>query len=591
MAYIQKQEDEQQTHADQQITSGPTDVNIQSVGQQTPNTAQVNASQSSTAPQRSGMRFADLRRYVEANRPQATQLATKVAGDIEQRAEQQVGGARTQAMGDFRQQVEQATKPVEQFAKVGEYFKAPEQNVQKAQEVAQVRKMQYAGPQQIGAEGLANIQSAAEQAKQRAELAKTQEGQRTLLRDVIPGGRYTSGMSAFDTMLLQGNPEARQQLQDVSARVSERYGKAGQAALTESQAAAEAAKGQFAAGREGLEQTIQGALAQGRAPLSAAEQALEAATIKGYADAEQFLKTGDTRFLTGEARNVLGFGGGATGPGAMPDQASAIAQQIQRAKQLGIDADVMPYFQGMTPEQVRAQIGTGNVGTAEQRARLSALEQLAGTQSTLGTPFEQAGRFNVAGAGEKLGKGITHQEKYNQYMDEYNKGQLVRQNVIPPSTEPKVQAPKGVVKLTPDDANIVRQRIVQQLARSYESNPRDIRLPPALEKAIQYGMVDEKNFLQSTAENTSALEGWADSYKVRDVDNAVMRYEKALKQEQDEIARQKANADIIRRNAEIEQKLQFLGMPSQKTDFETKPKTLVLGQMLGNQVQNLVKGV
>lgn len=592
MAYIRKPEDEI-AHEEQQLTSDTGQVLTPGGESQTGGVVQPSRPKQTGG----GQRFADIRRFLGANVPQAEQLAGRVGGFIEQKGSEELSQAQQSALQGFGEQVKQAAPTQERFTQAHQMFEKPVESVAQggAKEVQALRTAQYRGPTALSEEAKAGIAGAVQRAKERAQLAGSEAGTMQLVGNVVPqGDRYTQGMKALDVMLLRRQPGAQKALQDVATRVMERAGQVEHETGITAQQQAEAARQQLAARQQALEAMISGSLRKGTEPLAQAEQALEARTIKGYSDAEQFLKTGDTKFLTEEARNILQIQSGvAQQPGApgLPGNEQEILARIARAKQLGVDVGATNYLQRPSEQQIREQIQLGAAGNEQDRARLQALRTLAGMDPTLAQRYEQRGALDIGGLGGALEKGITHQETYNQYMDEYNKGQLVRQNVIPPSTERKIEPPKDVFKLNDDDFGIVRGRVMNQLARAYDTDPKWIRIPPALDKAIRYGIVNEKNFLGSTAENTVSLEDWADGYKAREIDRKVAQYEAALKQEQDEAARQKANAEIIRRNAEIEEKLKFLGMPSQKTDLETKPKTLVLGQMLGNQVQNIVKGI
>lgn len=235
-------------------------------------------------PQTGG--FTNLRRFMEANRPQSDQLAARTAGSVG--AEAQKAQSQLQdTQSAFESQAEQATVQGDQdfldnldsqftsnfqFAapntvtryaplmtgKGGTVPKpepAPFQvDPQAVERVQQLGQAEYTGPTQI--EDMAGFSGVIDQsirAEDRARATETEEGRFSLLRDLFGRPTYTQGQRRFDQALLTASPEAGERLGQVREQILGEE----QGLLAQLQAASAQAQERAAQARATTEETAQ----------------------------------------------------------------------------------------------------------------------------------------------------------------------------------------------------------------------------------------------------------------------------------------------------------------------------------------------
>lgn len=384
MAYIKKVEEG--APAAQQVISGPADTTLAGASSTpTEQQAQQAVAPSATTmgtPSKSGMKFADIQRYIQTNRPQATQMAGKIGEYVQRRAQQDVGQAREQALAGFKSAISQASAP----SVISPIRQAVETNVAQAastpQGVEQIRSamtQRFAGPATLSGEQLGSIRSAVAQATERAKLAGQEQGRKELIKTVVPGGRYTSGMAAFDAMLLQQSPEARQALLNIAQSVPAQYAGVEEAAKQETAQLGTKAAQEHEAARQQLSQRVQSMLEQQRALQRSAELSKEQELIARASALKPLLESPETIYqMTPEQRASIGMS---------EQQYQDLLNLADRAKTFGAGLNFRDLYSVLPEESIRSAVKSGALGSPEQRAKLAALENILGMASSLESPY------------------------------------------------------------------------------------------------------------------------------------------------------------------------------------------------------------
>lgn len=374
MAYIKKLEDTQ-PHDAQQIAASPKDVMVQ--GQAGGNVPQAAPAGKVAGSSSSGMRFADLQRYVEANKPQSQALATQVSSGIEQKAQQDIGQVQTQALDSFREEVRKNQPSREQFKTARQAIQSPQTQRVTPEQLKQLRSFQYSGPAELDAEKIGQLQEAVKQAQGRADLTKTPEGRRTLIRDIVGNERYTAGMGAFDQMLLQVDPTARERLQQAAEGISQKFGNAADVALGKSRAMAGAEQGRIEREKGRIEDLITAETGRARQGLITSEKSREQAAVEQTKRINQFLDNADPSVLQEGDLEALGL-----------DQTALqnLMARIEGVRSFGLQPELSKYGSTQSGYAIGKNITAGSSGTPEERARILALEKLIGAKDSMLTP-------------------------------------------------------------------------------------------------------------------------------------------------------------------------------------------------------------
>jgi len=319
---------------------------------------QQQAQQQAAAPRRrrdqprgSGL-FTDIRKYVEANRPQAARIREAVTQDVEQRSgtiAQDVAARQERLQQDLERRAQEARSLVEQqVAQAGQQGFDP-QNLATFEDI---REGQFNVAANVTPENFTREQARANELQRLAGLARTGEGREELLRRVFQDGdQYTRGQQQLDALILQGSP-------DEGARLTQEVGQTAQ---------------QF-----------------GDLVTQARRQSLEnlANKVQGQADLQEFA-TGAVTGAEEELRQVL-----AQRETEREQQAQAFAQRIAAGREgqdlaltfadlqeLGLEEGQRLY--GIDPTEFLAarDFTTASLATEEERARAEALAQLAGVET------------------------------------------------------------------------------------------------------------------------------------------------------------------------------------------------------------------
>lgn len=333
---------------------------------------------SSGTPTQFGSSASKLGAYLSANAPQIQGQAQKVAGNLNQQYGQLQGNIQN-ASTQFGQQVQQGyTAPnqdvVNQAVSNPTQFTATPDNLKAFQ--AQYNNT-YTGPQNFeSSTPYGEVQGQVNSAVQNAGLLNTRAG----LQDYL--GRQqtnpTRASSMLDAVLLQGNPQARQQVEQAAGQFKGLTDQFGQAVTGANKTVQDAQK------------TAQGAQDYARNALSGATTNLGNTVNQQYQTAIQKAQQQNTD-ISNQLKaqswdpNIL-----APQLGITPEQLTQLAQAVHDAQtsqymtghnfgaaSKTAPVDLLGYLQQGNPTDY---INAGNVATPEQYAQATALQQLAGGQ-------------------------------------------------------------------------------------------------------------------------------------------------------------------------------------------------------------------
>lgn len=275
--------------------SGTITASAPQGSQTTPQSAQRRPSEGGKG---SSGRFTNIRKYIQANQPQATKMAS-AAGAQTQKQAQAIGQQVQQQQDKLKQQIQQNQ------AKMGQAQEFAQQQIQAAQSGQELKQEDVSRFRQLatGQEkfqdvqnmNLAQQQVAARRLQQQAAQAGTEQGRRGLLKQAFgEGGRqYTRGQQGLDELIVSGSAEAREQLAQQTQQAAE-AAKTGirQAQIGEARdiAALQQAGEQFQRGLgEQTTQAAEGIVTEADAALAAAQEARKA-QLEKFAGVESGLQ-------------------------------------------------------------------------------------------------------------------------------------------------------------------------------------------------------------------------------------------------------------------------------------------------------------
>jgi hypothetical protein len=256
------------SQGDSQAAQGPTSAQPMAGGAQANTAAQAASGGQNTAPARSrtssgassGM-FQNIKKYAEANKPQAQKMASAVTQDVGQKAKsigqavnkqkEQYQAALNQQQSKLQEAKDFTSKTVQDIMGAGQ--QAPQQQTAQAQpqgeqapaEQPQVQpEAEFSGPSeedylkfrdymtggagQFGDVSSLNVAKEQQQAKDLQRLAggaATAEGRRELLKQAFAKrGQYTQGMKGLDDLIVSSDADARQQLSQGVKDIAEKQG-------------------------------------------------------------------------------------------------------------------------------------------------------------------------------------------------------------------------------------------------------------------------------------------------------------------------------------------------------------------------------
>lgn len=308
--------------------------------------------------------FVGIQQYINANKPQSQQLANNVAGYVNDlgntaRSTQQSSGEQ------FQQAVDQNTVDLNKDL----YSKAQSNPDQVASDAAQKSEFQkmynanYAGPSSFESSDFYKpAQTSTKAATDAASLIGTPEGQKQVVSNFqkSSAGYSNPGALTFDSLLLQGAPNARDTLSNAASNqkdlqanldaLASEKNLAAKNAATTTNATGQTVRGTF--GNEQLQTAIQNAL------IKKASDAQTAASSTGQSVIEKLNK----------------------GQQLSPDELTSIGLNPQKVSQIYEGEKTLP---NITPyiSVGNPSINAQNIATPEDYARYQALNELTGQKA------------------------------------------------------------------------------------------------------------------------------------------------------------------------------------------------------------------
>jgi hypothetical protein len=357
------------------VVTNPQDQNEQQPGQ-VPGSVQLSSNQGGSAagaatvvpvgqPKGSGSRFTNIKQYLGANQG----AGQRVAGQIEKQADRAVSGQRKEADQQINQVRAGIQSEQQRLAQAGNVAQTISQgNTSDIQNLAQNQlqdvtalrtgQNQYDPLSQTTQQALGSLQNVADAYGQTAQAAGTEQGRFGLLRNAISGPNYTGGQRRLDQLLLQGSgKEALGTLQGNLRSQADLQAKT----LAEQQAALNPAlSGIKTQAQEAQDQILQalGSYQDKSGALGSLNQQLEEARLAAIQKQDADLAAAQERISTGNLTdrelNLLGL---------QPDRRI-------------FDVNLNEYSPLIQRGDI--DITQADIANADQMARLSALQQLAG---------------------------------------------------------------------------------------------------------------------------------------------------------------------------------------------------------------------
>lgn len=321
----------------------------------------------------SGSGFTDIKKYLDANKEGSAKLTGMLASDVSSAGEKAKTGIDAASSG-FLADVESSTPKydetlVSRAASDPVTFSSNEDDVSAFKSL---RDASYSGPTSLeGRDDYGDVYRAAQEAKSKADLAGTEEGRTTLLKELTPNA--TSGQNTLNQMLVGADPNSMTTLkaaaspyQDILDYLASASSSA-QDKVSEAKAAADSVKEQVAsavdASASGIGSDITGrvsSLAETNAPLY--EKLKEAASLptttgplEGYSGRGVVVPTTNYTQMTEDMASLLGL-----------SPSEWLAYQVANP-----GADLSSLIGYTTPE-------ARTVATADEYAKIKALESLMG---------------------------------------------------------------------------------------------------------------------------------------------------------------------------------------------------------------------
>ena len=327
--------------------------------------------------------YTDVRSYLDANRPQASQMADVYAGRIGEEGTK-IKGKAEGIQKQFGEQV-QAGSINQPQAAIDRTIQGATSNPASWNQLQENKDAwnkiyggQYTGPQGLSdVQGFRDIQGQAEEASKYGESLQTEAGRKGMFTRY--GERPTAGNVALDQMLLSQTPEAMGKISAAGQQVGSlgQYLKGLESPASEQAAAA---KARTEAAAKQAETSLQGAISGLGTGLDERVSGLQGSGQKEI-DALREMINNRGRM----AQGMPGFETAGIDPQQWEDMKALENQYISEQTRLGEGYQSMPgnqafdlsgYInQGMTPE---AAYNRGNVATEDEYAREAALEELAG---------------------------------------------------------------------------------------------------------------------------------------------------------------------------------------------------------------------
>lgn len=429
MAFVDSSVDQTQNQNPNQTANPVTGLNP--ALNQAPQTASATSSNStagsgaqgaaSTPTASTAAPVQNLSSYLTANAPQAQQLGQNIATSLNNQFGK-VQGDINNASTQFNNQVQSSTTPFNSQLVSGALAN-PTQFVSDPNNVSQFQgqlNAKYSGPTDFTQmNGYGDINSEVQNAVTNAANAKSQQGLGNLVNSVETNP--TPGQSTLDAMILGGNPDAWNTVQQAAAPFSSLTGYLG-GQTTANNAAAQNALQNTTATANQAHQALTGAGTDFTTALNQKVQAAQKGLTDYGTNINNYvgqIQKGGLNGLTSFDQHVLGVDPtiaalARSAPGIENELQSGLANFPSLSVPNLQDAFTIPSVQpGISPT-------LQNVSSADDYAKAQALEQLAGG-NILGLPLDaatasQAGTFNLPTALPTFDGKKGAQELYDSFL-------------------------------------------------------------------------------------------------------------------------------------------------------------------------------
>lgn len=199
-------------------------------GESTSFSTGVPGQEASGKSQKGSGQYTNIQTYLDANKPQASQMGTQVADKITgtgQEARDQIGSASQ----DFSKQVDQGTIKsletaqadasgiVDQAKSQAYSQKLSDDQMNRFKEVSTAK---YQGPQDFESANLYQpTQAKVQKTQQLSQMSETEPGRFQLLNEVFKRPEYSAGQKNLDNLLLQNDSGTKQKLADARGSVGD----------------------------------------------------------------------------------------------------------------------------------------------------------------------------------------------------------------------------------------------------------------------------------------------------------------------------------------------------------------------------------
>lgn len=462
MAYIS---DEEQDKKEGMNVLSPQDTQIQKSETPPVENANVQASgqegdQPTVNKKNVGTGFTNLKKYTEANKPAATQMAKNITGNIQSQASN-IGQQLQQKQDQYKQQIAKNQQQLGQAQQFGQQTlqKAAQGNVS-ADEAKRFQALtsgqeSYANAPQLD---LQKEQVAAQNLSKQIGNVSTDEGRASLLRNTFgnKGQQYTSGQQNLDRLILGGTADARKQvIQGLTGidkpilQQAQQIGEAGQGMVSNLQAAdlanREALIKQLGVAQTGTEKDIASAYEAAKTKGSSAQEnmqkmlesvsAIQTKTPEMEA-IERDIQRGSSGKMSdlgyamnkqnniAKLNNLVAQQNSGNAIQSLADKGIITKEQMPQIdamiKQAGGKVNILDILKGNIGLQEGTAATRANVASEEQRARANALAQLSGAAQEFGV---DPGQFKEATINLDLAKAQTDLNS-----------KLAALGIIPPTT-------------------------------------------------------------------------------------------------------------------------------------------------------------
>lgn len=336
-------------------------------------------------PTKSGS-YTNLQSYLSANKEQASDMANRVVGNIENQGSQAKSAVDSIQSG-FKSKVDESVvRPNDNL--INEAASNPTEFIKDQDRVQQFTKMrdaQYKGPVNLVDEaGFADAQKKAQNVQSRLKATETEAGRFGLVQEQFGKPTYTRGQQRLDQLLLQNDPTAKQKFADVRNQLSGLDEYLNRAATTAS-SYAQQAKQDTENARQMVENRFlgtQGLVPQFKNDLDYRAQKIQEdagaraqmaeSIIKGIIGGVPTTKLGTEDDSAAVYRNAL------SDLGVNQDQVNTLlAKQKELKDSYGAEFDPMEFLQRVSSP---SDITRDTVASADEYARYQALRQLLGLE-------------------------------------------------------------------------------------------------------------------------------------------------------------------------------------------------------------------